>query len=55
MIAPSAAAMQELTDGYRRGRLRCHVDGEFGLGDVPRAIAASRAGHVQGKLVVRVA
>jgi NADPH:quinone reductase-like Zn-dependent oxidoreductase len=55
MITPNAAAMQELTDGFERGRLRCHVDGEFGLEDVPRAIAASRAGHVQGKLVIRVA
>ena len=55
MITPSAAAMQELTDACGRGHLRCHVDGEYSLEDVPQAIASSRAGHVQGKLVVRIA
>jgi NADPH:quinone reductase-like Zn-dependent oxidoreductase len=55
MITPSAAAMQELTDAWERGQLRCHVGGEFPLEDVPRAIALSRTGRVQGKLVVRVA
>jgi NADPH:quinone reductase-like Zn-dependent oxidoreductase len=55
MIAPSAAAMRELTEACGRGRLRCHIDGEYSLVDVPLAIAVSRAGHVQGKLVVRIA
>jgi NADPH:quinone reductase-like Zn-dependent oxidoreductase len=55
MITPDAAAFDELARAVVGGRLRCHVGGEFGLEDVPRAIAASRAGHVQGKLVIRIA
>jgi NADPH:quinone reductase-like Zn-dependent oxidoreductase len=54
MIVPNAAAMQELAGDLANGRLRCHVEEEFTLDQVPAAIARSRAGRVQGKLVIRV-
>jgi len=54
MIGPSAAAMQELAADLARGRLRCHIEEEFTLDQVADAIARSRAGRVQGKLVIRV-
>lgn len=54
MIAPSGAAMSELVGYVARGRLRCHIEEEFPLEAVGDAIARSRAGHVQGKLVIRV-
>lgn len=55
MIEPSGAAMSELVDNVAGGRLRCHIEDEFPLESVGDAIARSRAGHVQGKLVIRVA
>ena len=54
MISPSGAAMSELLDHVARGRLRCHVEDEFPLEAVGDAIARSRSGRVQGKLVIRV-
>jgi NADPH:quinone reductase-like Zn-dependent oxidoreductase len=54
MLAPNAAAMQELASDLARGRLRCHIEDEFTLDQVAAAIARSRAGRVQGKLVIRV-
>ncbi len=55
MLRPSAAAMAELFEMHAAGRLRCEVAGEFGLEDAARAIELSRAGHVAGKLIIRVA
>ena len=46
--------MQELAADLARGRLRCHIEEEFTLDHVADAIARSRAGRVQGKLVIRV-
>lgn len=54
MIAPSGAAMNELAGYVARGRLRCHIEEEFPLEAVGDAIARSRTGRVQGKLVIRV-
>ncbi len=54
MIGPSAAAMQELASDLENGQLRCHIEEEFTLDHVADAIARSRAGRVQGKLVIRV-
>jgi NADPH:quinone reductase-like Zn-dependent oxidoreductase len=55
MLAPSAAAMEELLGCVRRGLLRCHVEAEYPLARATEAIERSRSGHVQGKLVIRVA
>jgi NADPH:quinone reductase-like Zn-dependent oxidoreductase len=54
MIEPSATAMSEIVDYVARGRLRCHIEDEYPLEAVGDAIARSRAGHVQGKLVIRI-
>lgn len=55
MLAPSAAAMEELVGYVRRGLLRCHVEAEYPLARAAEAIERSRSGRVQGKLVIRVA
>ena len=55
MLRPSAAAMAELFEMHAAGRLRCEVAGEFELEDAARAIELSRAGHVAGKLIIRIA
>ncbi len=55
MLRPSAAAMAELFEMHAAGRLRCEVAGEFELEEAARAIELSRAGHVAGKLIIRVA
>lgn len=55
MLAPDATAMDELRRGVEHGRLRCHVEQEFPLDEVAAAIERSRAGHVAGKLVIRIA
>jgi NADPH:quinone reductase-like Zn-dependent oxidoreductase len=55
MLRPSAAAMAELFAMHAAGRLRCEVAGEFALEDAARAIELSRAGHVAGKLIIRIA
>ena len=55
MLRPDPAAMDELTDLVRAGRLRCEIAGEYPLVDAGRAIAQSREGHVAGKLVIRIA
>jgi NADPH:quinone reductase-like Zn-dependent oxidoreductase len=54
MLSPNAAALQELVGYLEQGRLRCEIAGEFPLQAVMQAIDASRAGHVAGKLVIRV-
>jgi NADPH:quinone reductase-like Zn-dependent oxidoreductase len=55
MLRPSAAAMAELFEMHAAGRLHCEVAGEFALEDAAAAIELSRAGHVAGKLIIRVA
>jgi NADPH:quinone reductase-like Zn-dependent oxidoreductase len=55
MLHPNAAAMAELFAMHAVGRLRCEVAGEFALEDAARAIELSRAGHVAGKLIIRIA
>jgi len=55
MLAPSAAAMEELLGYMRKGLLCCHVEAEYPLARATEAIERSRSGHVQGKLVIRVA
>jgi len=55
MLRPDADAMDELAGLVRSGRLRCEIAGEYPLVDTGRAIAQSRAGHVAGKLVIRIA
>lgn len=55
MLRPDAAAFDELAGYVREGRLRCEIAGEYPLAETDRAIAASRAGHVAGKLLIRVA
>ena len=55
MLRPDSGAMDELGRLVRAGRLHCEIAGEFPLADVGRAIALSRAGHVAGKLIIRVA
>jgi NADPH:quinone reductase-like Zn-dependent oxidoreductase len=55
MLAPSAAAMEELLGYVSRGLLRCHVEAEYPLARATAALERSRSGRVQGKLVIRVA
>jgi NADPH:quinone reductase-like Zn-dependent oxidoreductase len=55
MLAPCAAAMDELLGYVRNGLLRCHVEAEYPLARASEAIERSRSGRVQGKLVIRVA
>ena len=55
MLAPSAAAMEELLGYMRKGLLRCHVEAEYPLARAAEAVERSRSGRVQGKLVIRVA
>jgi len=54
MLAPSAAAMDELLGCVRRGLLRCHIEAEYPLARASEAIERSRSERVQGKLVIRV-
>jgi NADPH:quinone reductase-like Zn-dependent oxidoreductase len=54
MLRPNEAAVRELVGYVEQGRLRCEIAGEFPLESVMQAIEASRAGHVAGKLVIRV-
>jgi NADPH:quinone reductase-like Zn-dependent oxidoreductase len=55
MLQPNEAAMRELIRYVEQGRLRCEIAGDYALEDVERAIEESRAGHVAGKLLIRVA
>jgi len=55
MLQPDELALAELLAGVSAGRLRCEIAGVFPLEDAARAIELSRAGHVAGKLVIRVA
>jgi NADPH:quinone reductase-like Zn-dependent oxidoreductase len=55
MLAPSAAAMEELLACVRTGLLRCHVEAEYPITRAAKAIERSRSGRVQGKIVIRVA
>lgn len=54
MLQPSETAIRELVRYVEQRRLRCEIAGEYALEDTNRAIEASRAGHVAGKLVIRV-
>lgn len=55
MLAPDAAAMDELRQGVEHGRLRCHIEQEYSLDEVTAAVERSRAGRVAGKLAIRIA
>jgi NADPH:quinone reductase-like Zn-dependent oxidoreductase len=55
MLAPSAAAYQELHAYVRNGQLRCEIEAEYPLEQAAAAIERSRSGRVRGKLVIRVA
>ena len=55
MLAPSAAAYQELHAYVRTGQLRCEIEAEYPLEQAAAAIERSRSGRVRGKLVIRVA
>lgn len=55
MLAPSAAAYDELHQAMAGGRLNCAIEAQYPLEQVAAAIERSRAGHVRGKLVIRVA
>jgi NADPH:quinone reductase-like Zn-dependent oxidoreductase len=55
MLQPSPPATVELLELVATGRLRCEIAGEFALEDAARAIELSRAGHVAGKLIIRIA
>jgi NADPH:quinone reductase-like Zn-dependent oxidoreductase len=55
MLQPSEPAMRELVQYVEQGRLRCEIAGDYALEETTRAIETSRAGHVAGKLVLRVA
>ncbi len=55
MLRPSEAAFQELHRYVAGGRLRCAIEAEYPLEQVAAAIERSRSGHVQGKLLIRVA
>lgn len=54
MIGPSRRIMDELLEGFRSRQLHCHIEAEYPLERAAEAIARSRSGRVQGKLVVRV-
>ena len=54
MLRPNEPAVRELVGYVEQGRLRCEIAGEFPLEATMQAIEASRAGHVAGKLVIRV-
>jgi NADPH:quinone reductase-like Zn-dependent oxidoreductase len=55
MLRPSEPALAELLRARAEGKLRCEIAGEFPLENVAQAVELSRAGHVAGKLVIRVA
>jgi N-ethylmaleimide reductase len=55
MLQPSEQAMAELLRDVAADKLHCEIAGEFALENVAQAIELSRAGHVTGKLVIRVA
>jgi NADPH:quinone reductase-like Zn-dependent oxidoreductase len=55
VLRPSERAMTELLGYLATGQLRCAIAGEFPLAETGRAIEQSRAGHVTGKLVIRIA
>lgn len=55
MLAPDAAAYDELLGALAAGRLRCEIAAEFPLAEITRAVATSQDGRVAGKLVIRIA
>ena len=55
MLRPSGPALAELLRYGADGKLRCEIAGEFPLEGIGQAVELSRAGHVTGKLVIRVA
>jgi NADPH:quinone reductase-like Zn-dependent oxidoreductase len=55
MLQPSESAIAELLRDLDQGKLHCEIAGEFPLEDAAQAIELSRAGHVSGKLVIRIA
>jgi NADPH:quinone reductase-like Zn-dependent oxidoreductase len=55
MLQPDERALEELLAGVAAGSVRCEIAGVFPLEQAARAIEQSRAGHVAGKLVIRVA
>jgi NADPH:quinone reductase-like Zn-dependent oxidoreductase len=55
MLEPRAEAMRELLEYVNQKRLVCRIEKEFALEDVAKAVECSRAGHVAGKLVIRIA
>jgi NADPH:quinone reductase-like Zn-dependent oxidoreductase len=55
MLQPSEPSMRELVQYVEQARLRCEIAGDYALEDTGQAIDASRAGHVAGKLLIRVA
>lgn len=55
MLAAGVVQYGELHRQVAAGRLHCSIEAEYPLEQVAAAIERSRAGHVQGKLVIRVA
>jgi NADPH:quinone reductase-like Zn-dependent oxidoreductase len=55
MLQPDQRALEELLACVAAGKVRCEIAGVFPLAQAARAIEQSRAGHVAGKLVIRVA
>lgn len=54
MLQPDPAAVEELARYLTAGSLRCEIAGEFPIEETGRAIELSRAGHVAGKLLIRI-
>ena len=50
----SAPLLEDLAQLAERGVVRTHIDGTFGLEEIPTAFAKSKEGHVVGKLSVRI-
>lgn len=53
-VRPSSADLDALSDLVRAGKFKVDVAQEFPLEQLPDAFAASRDGHVRGKLVVNI-
>lgn len=54
MVRPDAGQLARIAEDVDRGRLKVHVSGTYPLAEFARALERSKAGHVKGKLVLKV-
>lgn len=53
-VQPNGAQLAQIADLVARGAIRPHVSASYPLAEIGAAQEASRAGHIRGKVVVRI-